>query len=657
MISIKTIAKWFVVVILVFILQKLYFMALTWREGTVAADVIDVVWHGIRLDLAVTAYSLILPLLAVLVQQFVKRPLLPLLKVYYCIIAVVFAIIIVADASLYPFWQFKLDASVFLYTDKPADALASVSIGYITGRLLWIVIWMYFQYRIAMLLRVFRVSDDNADVSIGTAANGTTPMRWLSIAVLVVIGGLMALAIRGGVGKGTNNVSVAYYSDNQYLNHAAVNPVFNLLYSLGKQEDFGSEAQFFATDEAERIATGIYGNNAAAQSCAVLNGAVSNSADKNSTDKNSTDTTTPPFLRTSRPDILLIIWEGGCWNLLREKHAGPAITALADESIDFTNCYANSFRTDRGQLSLLSGWPAIPKTSLMKIPEKCDRLSALPRTLLDNGYTTTYWYGGDITFANTGGYMHQSGFQRCVSDKDFSSSERATAWGVYDGTLLDRMAGTMIADYKQRKDGKPSFNCVMTLTSHEPWTVPDGYAANSGNNAGGSTSTKASFADPRLTAFNYTDGCLQQLLDRLRQSPMWQNLLVIVTADHGVVEHDNMAVNDPKVTRIPMLWTGDAITAPQKVPVIMNQSDLAATLLSQLGISHDAFIFSRDVLSPGYKYPSAFHAYNGGISFVDSTGYTTYDLDGNTAILNPDTQRERKAKGILQYLYRKIKEL
>lgn len=43
-----------------------------------------------------------------------------------------------------------------------------------------------------------------------------------------------------------------------------------------------------------------------------------------------------------------------------------------------------------------------------------------------------------------------------------------------------------------------------------------------------------------------------------------------------------------------------------QVDKIMNQTDLAATLLGQLGLEHTAFTFSRNVLGSDYKYPLPF---------------------------------------------------
>lgn len=604
-ISFGRLAGVFIVTMMACIVQKLYFMAATWQNGVMVSDIFDVLLHGVQLDLAVNGYTLVIPLLMVTAAEYIKGTWLKrALNIYYAVMAILLAVIFVVDASLYPYWHFKIDPSVFLYTDKPKDALASVSLWFIISRLLMITIWaMALTYCYSKAIK--RIGEVYTPFSIKKLLTSTGRF--------ILLAGITFLMIRGGVGKGTNNTAVAFYSNNQYLNHAAVNPVFNLLYASDIQVDFAKMSQYYDLKEAENIAGSVYplGKEQGAP----------------------TDT----LLKTSRPDILLIIWEGGNIYMLKDRKAGPNTMAIAKDGIDFTECYASSFRTDRGQTAVLCGWPAIPKSSLMKYPEKCDNLSSLPRALVNNGYTATFWYGGDISFANTGGFMHQIGFQHNVSEDDFPRKDKATEWGVYDGTLLNRLCDDIV---KKHAAGTPAFNCVMTLSSHEPWKVP-----------------VQNFYNERLNAFSYTDKCIGDMVARLKKTPLWDNLLVIVTADHGVSFDEDTPLYKEEVTRIPMVWTGGALRKSAIVSKIMNHSDLPATLLSQMGIAHKEFIFSRDVLSPSYTYPSAFHAYNGGISFVDSTGYTTYDIDGERPAMNANPARERKAKGILQWLYRKVAEL
>ena len=80
------------------------------------------------------------------------------------------------------------------------------------------------------------------------------------------------------------------------------------------------------------------------------------------------------------------------------------------------------------------------------------------------------------------------------------------------------------------------------------------------------------------------------------------------------------------MNHIPMIWIGGAVKEARSIEVICNQTDLPATLLSQLGLNHDAYTFSRDVLSKSYTWPVAINTFTEGYSMVDSTGLTVYDL-------------------------------
>ena len=100
-----------------------------------------------------------------------------------------------------------------------------------------------------------------------------------------------------------------------------------------------------------------------------------------------------------------------------------------------------------------------------------------------------------------------------------------------------------------------------------------------------------------------------------------------------------------------MLLLGGAIKEPCKIDKIMSQTDLPATVLGQLDIPHEEFIFSRDVLADTYIYPFAFNTFNNGFNFRDSTGCTVYDNTANRALYGKDENREEKGKAILQTLY------
>lgn len=137
------ISLYFFTVLLIFILQKPLFMLYNGaiEKGFGFTDFLHVMIHGAGLDAAMTGYLTAFPFLLILISIWFRRfPLKKILWGYYAFVATLVSVIFVADMGLYPFWGFKLDASVFLYIDSPKEALASVSIGFILLRVLAIVL-------------------------------------------------------------------------------------------------------------------------------------------------------------------------------------------------------------------------------------------------------------------------------------------------------------------------------------------------------------------------------------------------------------------------------------------------------------------------------------------------------------------------------------
>ena len=107
-----------------------------------------------------------------------------------------------------------------------------------------------------------------------------------------------------------------------------------------------------------------------------------------------------------------------------------------------------------------------------------------------------------------------------------------------------------------------------------------------------------------------------------------------------------------------MIWTGGAVAKPMVVDKIANQTDLAATLLAQLGLKHTNFEFSRNVLDASYTRYFAFYSFVNGFCYLDSTGVSVYDNVSNRVFYNEhpaaDSQRVAKGKAILQTLYDRV---
>lgn len=594
------IVAYFLTVLLIFVCQKPLFMLYNDAVGkeAVFSDFMQVMWHGLSLDATTAGYLTALPLLAILISIWFKKfPLKKLLYPYYIIAAALVSIVFVVDMGLYPFWGFKLDASIFLYLDSPKEAMASVSVGFIILRVL------------VMLLLSAGLTWLMAKV---------TPLRLeavkhklLGTLGMLLFGGVLFVIIRGGVTESTSNVGQVYFSSNQFLNHSAVNPCFSLLSSMGKSKDFASEFNFFEEEERAKWMEGIYPTTDGDSIVEVLN--------------------------TKRPNILLIILEGFGSKFVEPlgglPDVAPNLNRLSKEGVFFTNCYANSFRTDRGTVSVLSGYLGLPTVSVMKVPAKSRTLPAISEELLKAGYATDFLYGGDINFTNMKSYLLGKGFQKLTADTDFSLAEQnSNVWGVND----DITSAWLLNTLKERTEG-PWFTTYLTLSSHEPFEVP-----------------YARLEEKIPNAFAYTDACLGELIDGLKQTPLWKDLLIVCVPDHGFCYPQGTTDRGGEFSHIPMLWLGGAVKQPLKVDKIMNHADLAATLLGQLELDHSMFPFSRNVLGSDYTYPTAFYSSGNYFTFRDSTGVSAYDIRANcVSYEEPADNGERlnRGKAILQSAY------
>ena len=269
----------------------------------------------------------------------------------------------------------------------------------------------------------------------------------------------------------------------------------------------------------------------------------------------------------------------------------------------------------------------------MKLPDKSRSLPSLARSLAAAGYTSDFLYGGDINFTNMKSYLMATGYRSATGDTHFPVTLRRThAWGVTDHIAFDTLYHWTL---RRARSQEPFHLGFLSLASHEPWQVPYNRIPD----------------NERANAMAYTDHCIGQYIDRLRRSPAWDNLLVILIADHGITYPDGITEADEHKYRIPMLWLGGAVKEPRRIETLCNQTDLCATLLGQMRLPHHDFRFSRDVMSQTYRYPFAFHTASGVFAFIDSTGVTVNDLTTGRNLTDspsPSPRRLRLGRAMLQ---------
>ena len=382
--------------------------------------------------------------------------------------------------------------------------------------------------------------------------------------------------------------------------------------SLSRQDNFDKQYRLMQADEADKIFAELKHPPVAASD------------------------SIPQIFTTERQNVILIILESFSSKLMEtlggESNVAINMDQFGREGVLFTHFFANSFRTDRGLAAIISGYPAQPTTSIMKYPKKTQHLPSMPGSLKKAGYDLQYYYGGDADFTNMRSYLIQAGIDNIVSDKDFPLSERLSKWGAHDHVVFNRL----LDDLKQHTPQKPFMKILQTSSSHEPFEVPFRRLEN-----------------PRLNAFAYADSCAGDFVRQFKETPLWKNTVIVLVPDHlGAYPQDidNLTVDR---YRIPLIFIGGAVKEPRQIGTYGSQIDIAATLLSQLGLPHDEFTFSKDILNPSSPHFGYFTRPNY-FGMVTPENQLVYNLDANTVQLDEGTEKGanlEKGKAFLQKLY------
>ncbi|MBQ5701862.1 MAG: sulfatase-like hydrolase/transferase [Alistipes sp.] len=597
----------FLSVVVLSALQKPIFL-LWYAELASDAEPIEflkVVTHGLSLDMTMAGYVCALPILFVILSQFFPhRGWKIACRVWVYIASIFIAASFAVNLGLYEYWRFPLDGSILQYLATPKEAMASVTLQMFVVQS--VVAVVYFAVMALLCSKVTDIFEPEQRVKWGR--------KLIRLVVFLLLLGIDFLAVRGGVTTAVANVSKAYFSENIVLNHAAVNPAFSFISSISGGDDF-DRYNYFDSDVCQSQFSQIMGEQ--------------------------TDAPIEELLAVKRPNIVMILAESFGRSTVDEvvdgRAVAPEFQRLKSEGVWFENMIASSFRTDRGVLATLSGFCSQPTMSVMKYPQKASRLPSIAHSLKECGYATAYVHGGDLNFTDMAGYLYATGFEQLVALKDLSFDALTSKWGYADDVLADYFIDFVA---KKAEGNAPYFAVWQTLSSHEPFDVPI-----------------AEFEDKMLNSMHFADRNIARVVEALRASDEWENTLVVIIADHAYLYPYGVEASAVARHRIPMLWLGGAIKGAKNIEDICSQTDLAATLLAQLGIDHSDFLMSRDIFAPSAEQ-FGYYTFNNGFGVVRPNGETIYDCTTEQPTnQNPDADDITVGKTMLQTTYNIIKQL
>lgn len=582
--------------LLFFQLCRLVFVVFNYGEIShlPTSELLRLPWESLYLDVATACYFMGLPLLLVAAAVFSEKTVfLRINRVFTSVLVVVVSAITIAELPIYDEWHTKLNYRAICYLATPTEVFRTATTSQLLGGVMGIVALAWAGVFMFKKL-AYREVQPRRKPLVGNL------LACLCLAASLTIG------LRGGLQQIPIQVSDAYYSKHNILNLAATNSSFNLISSCLKNRNADKPYHFMP----EAVADSLF---QALQTVPV--------------------DTSIQLLTTKRPNIVLVILESWSADLVGAcgGYAGitPTFDSLARQGYLFKNCYASGERSDQGMAAIFSAFPAQPKTSIIKEPDKYVHLPCINQELEAQGYHSSFLFGGQLSYENIRSYMFYNGFDRILEGKDFDSSIPQAKLGVHDEYLFERQLDEL------SNEEEPFFAAMFTLSSHSPYDVPMKPVLDWGGKD-----------NKYINGVYYTDKCIHDFMEKAKQQAWYQNTLFVFMADHGHPSPRNWSLYQPEYRRMPFLLYGEVIRPAFRGIVdslACSQTDFVTTLLRQMGISPERYKYSKNLLNPlSPRY--AYFSFDEGFCLVKPSSQVCWHVQGDRKEFEKGQTDEEKAE-------------
>ena len=556
----------YVLFVVIFVFEKPLFMLrhLSQFKASSFSEWMSVIWNGLSLDLTAAAWLTVIPGLLLTCTIWSRKKLWRrLAKIYFLLASLLMAGVFVADMAVYPNTGSKLTANSLGALLTQPSAVFGDSVWSVLGGFLAVLIF-------AMLFFVVFYLCLLGSEKLERKLLPLNPLLFTLLFLLLEV--VLLVPVFKGMGANGMDVSKAYFSANKRLNLAAVNPLYSAMATWQGKGIALPEIKFpIARKSGEKKEeSGERKEGADALFDPAVNGEQANPS--------------RAILNTPKPNVLVVVLKNMPASLIGamggDKNVTVCLNELVPQGLLFNHIYATSTNAADGLRALLNG-----EVSASQQPSP-----SLVNTLRNEGYLAAYYSGLDIDGTNLRSQLKTAGFQGFVSQTDFSVADRQNSWGVHDFPVFN----ALLSELRNEKTQKPWIRMVQTASAQPPYTVPYHRVKDQLEN----------------NAFAYSDACLGHFISELKKLPQWEKTLVVVTSD-CVGSYPQQNELSTGRFHIPMLLLGGALKETGVVDTYGSQADLAATLLAQLGLSHKAFTYSKDLLSDAAPHFAYFSTPNG----------------------------------------------
>jgi len=583
--SLKFLWRLFALWIVFFTLQRVLFYIQYSSDIDVGiGELLSMPFHAFKLDISGFSYLMGIPFVCIsFLVLFRGRPRRVFLKIIHAIIwflTLVYTIIFTSELVSYVEWRSKLSSKIFVHLETPSEIFRTSS-GNFTGTfILYLILQLAIFY---ILYRVLILKIKQAEVQ-------RPFIQKLPRFVAILLGGafLLGMGLRGGLQQIPVSATSAYYSKSQIVNDMSVNSIWSFIHMTFQHFKKDIEGLYNQLDE----------NVIKRETDELFN------YQKNDSIK---------IFETTRPNIIFVTLESWSADMIGalsdEKGITPNFDRLADNGLLFTNLYANSTTSETGHSSIFSGYPTVPGISITSESAKCRQLPSLFKALQKEAYTSAYYFGGDLSYGNLGGYLSEMGVDFSQDENDLNL-EPAGKLGIHDEAMFPYFFDEINAAKR------PYIYCLFTQSTHAPYDIPKPYVKGYPKDSEG-----------YVTSLMYADSVINAFIEQVKTLPDFENTIVVFVADHSKTHFKNKSIYSDQFYRIPLLFWGGALKQDlkgQRIHKIGSQSDIAKTLLNQMELSTEDFHWSKNLLDPNAP-EWALMTTTMSFGIKDTSGYTCYN--------------------------------
>jgi phosphoglycerol transferase MdoB-like AlkP superfamily enzyme len=411
--------------------------------------------------------------------------------------------------------------------------------------------WMLFLVNIPLIILFVWLS--RRAMSLKSAKNRNLPrpskVIWnFFVGFLAIV--LTIVGMRGGIQKKPISFVNANIFTAPALNNLILNSAFTFIKSYGA-ESLKNEKYFL--DSMQMVAH--------------LNGSLTGSAMER-------------YRPERKQNVVIIILESFGEEFFGQSPEGksrtPFLDSLKAKSLVFENSYANGRRSIEGVCSIFTGIPALMNEPFISSHFTSNYFVGLGTALSREGYHTSFFHGGRNGTMHFDSFMASAGVEKYFGASEYGNAEDDDGvWGIWDEPFLHWM-GNKLDDFP-----KPFVTSIFTLSSHQPFKVPEKY--------------KDRFKEGSieiLKTIEYTDHALEKFFQQIENKSWFNDTLFIITADHASQHFRPEYNNEIGNYRIPIFLFHPSFRFPATDTQKVSQHiDILPTIFDFLNVSQNEKIF------------------------------------------------------------------